>query len=92
VYAQLLRVRLFADALGAVPLDTGAAEAEAAAIPGFQISSQDPRTNGCFSFGKKDGALMPYANPVSTAFCLQALAMWSDYQAGRFKPDWRSLI
>ena len=91
-YAQLLRVRLFADALGVVPLDEAAATEEAAAISTFQVSSDNPRTDGCFSFGRKGGELMPYANPVSTAFCLQAMAMWSDYLEGRFTPDWRTLI
>lgn len=92
VYAQLLRVRLFADALGAVPLDRAAAGEEAAEIPTFQVSSDNPRTDGCFSFGRKKGELMPFANPVSTAFCLQALEMWSDYNRNRFEPGWRTLI
>ncbi len=25
---------------------------------------------------------MPFANPVSTAFCIQALAMWEQYRTG----------
>ncbi|HWR50552.1 MAG TPA: hypothetical protein VN428_05570 [Bryobacteraceae bacterium] len=92
VYAQLLRVRLFADALGAVPLDEAAAAEEAAAIPTFQVASDDPRTDGCFSFGRRLGELMPYANPVSTAFCLQAMEMWNDHRENRFTSDWRTLI
>ena len=70
VYAQLLRIRLHADAAGAVPLDEQSAAEEAAALETFQ------RANGCFFFGKKRGAPMPYDNPVSTAFALQALATW----------------
>jgi hypothetical protein len=70
VYAQLLRIRLHAAAVGAVPLDRAAAQEEAAALESFQ------RENGCFSFGRKAGVLMPYDNPVSTGFALQALALW----------------
>lgn len=82
VYAQLLRVRLLADDLGAAPLHSTAAEEEAARIPSFQLSSSDRRIDGGFAFGMKGNQLLPYVNPVSTAFCLQALGMWSDYQAG----------
>ncbi len=92
VYAQLLRIRLYGAALGLAPLDTAAAEEEADAIPGFQIASGDARTDGAASFGRKNGRLMPYANPVSTAFCVQVSEMWRDYCAGRFEPDWRVLI
>jgi len=92
VYAQLLRIRLYADRLGVLPLDMAAAAEEAAAIPEFQMSSWDPRIDGCVAFGRAAGTLLPYANPVSTAFAIQACEMWSDYQAGRFQPDWRELI
>ncbi len=92
VYAQLLRVRLYAAGLGLVPLDTAAATEEAEAIPTFQIASSDSRTDGAFSFGRKDGRLMPYANPVSTAFCIQVSEMWKDHCSGRFVADWRLLI
>ena len=70
VYAQLLRIRLHADAAGAVPLDRDAAAEEAAALETFQSE------NGCFYFGRKGGTPMPYDNPVSTAFAMQALALW----------------
>ena len=70
VYAQLLRIRLFADAAGASPLDPAAAREEAAALETFQ------KENGCFCFGRRAGELLPYDNPVSTAFALQALALW----------------
>ena len=69
VYAQLLRIRLHADAAGAVPLNRAAAQEEAEALESFQTE------NGCFIFGRKDGAPMPFDNPVSTAFALQALAL-----------------
>ena len=87
VYAQLLRIRLYANWAGAVPLDTEAAAQEAAILGGFQIASTDPRTNGGFYFGRQAGSWLPYVNPVSTAFALQALALWDDYQAGRAPAD-----
>jgi hypothetical protein len=92
VNAQLLRVRLYADRLGAVPLDSDAAAEEAAALRRFQISSDDPRTDGAVAFGARGEALLPFANPVSTAFCLQASELWRDYRTGRLDPDWRTLI
>jgi hypothetical protein len=69
-YAQLLRVRMIAAKLGAVPLDEKSGAEEAAAIRGFV------RSDGGFWFGRKGGEFLPFSNPVSTAFCLQALAMW----------------
>jgi hypothetical protein len=92
VYAQLLRVRLYADRLGVLRLDRAAAEEEAAAIAAFQCDAADPRMNGGFWFGRKRGEFLPYVNPVSTAFCVQALALWQTYKEGRFDPDWRALI
>ena len=94
VYAQVLRVRLYADALGVVPLDRAAAEDEAAAIATFQYSTPgDPVLDGGFCFGRRDGELLPFANPVSTAFCLQALDMWERYEAGALgQPDLADLI
>lgn len=92
VYGQLLRVRLFADALGAVELDKVQAAEEAAAMPVFQLQSTDVRLDGGFTFGKRNGAFAPHANPVSTAFCLQALAMWEAYQGGGIRDTWRDLI
>ena len=91
VYAQLLRLRLYADAAGVLPLDQAAAE-EAAAIPLFQREDPDPRINGGFYFGQRDGRLLPFVNPVSTAFCLQALFQWRQYQAGEFQPVTEALI
>ena len=71
VYAQLLRLRLFADAAGVAPLDRAAAQEEAAALETFQSES------GGFWFGRKGAEFLPYVNPVSTAFALEALALWS---------------
>lgn len=83
VYAQLLRVRLLGEVIGSVPLDERAAAYEAEQAASFQIESDDPRIAGSFLFGRKHGKAMAFANPVSTAFCVQALAMWDDYRAGR---------
>ena len=82
VCAQLLRVRLYADALGVAPLDRNSAAEEAERTASFQISDSDPRLDGGFWFGRKRGQLLPFANPVSTAFSLQALWMWRQHQAG----------
>jgi hypothetical protein len=70
VYAQLLRVRMIAARRGVFPLDVAAAEEEASAIASFI------RDDGGFWFGRKAGQFLPFSNPVSTAFCLQAIAMW----------------
>lgn len=92
VYAQLLRLRLFADALGVLPLDGEAAESEAEKISGFQLQDPDRRVDGGFSFGNLKGEPLPYVNPVSTAFCLQALSMWRQYREGQFRADPSVLI
>jgi hypothetical protein len=92
VYAQLLRLRLYAAAMECCPIEEAAAEQEAAKIRSFQLDDPDPRVHGSFCFGRKAGALMPFANPVSTAFCVQALAMWEQYRAGEFRPDPIDLI
>jgi len=92
VIAQLLRLRLLGDALGVLPLDEDAARAGIAALPGFQLSSPDPRIDGGFCFGRKCGADLPFVNPVSTAFAVQALSMWEQHKAGRFDPGHHHLI
>jgi len=78
VYAQLLRARLLGEAFGVISLDHAAAAQEAVQSATFQISSPDARVAGGFSFGRKCGEAMPFVNPVSTAFCVQALAWWDD--------------
>ncbi|MGJ5816813.1 hypothetical protein [Paludibaculum fermentans] len=90
--AQLLRVRLWADAQGAVALNQEAAAQEARWAAAYQMESEDPRLDGGFNFGRREGVLSNYSNPVSTAFCLQALALWDDYQQGLPLADRRSLI
>jgi hypothetical protein len=75
VYAQLLRARLVGEAHGSMPLDEAAAAHEAEQAASFQIAS------GGFLFGRKQGEALPFVNPVSTAFCIQALALWEGRQA-----------
>ena len=75
VYAQLLRVRLYADWAGAVPLDRDAAQWETERLQEFAAASDDPRIDGGFYFGRTAGTWEPCINPVSTAFALQALAL-----------------
>jgi hypothetical protein len=85
VYAQILRARLFGESLGVLPLDEPAAAHEAEQAASFQIRNADPASDpqraGGFLFGRKEGEDLPFVNPVSTAFCLQALAMWTDRSA-----------
>jgi hypothetical protein len=77
VYAQLLRARLFAEQIAGIPLNRQAADEEAACIPEFQLG------DGGFCFGRKGASMMPFVNPVSSAFCMQALEMWNDFQMGK---------
>jgi hypothetical protein len=92
VYAQLLRVRLFGEGLGIAALDSEAAAEEAHEAAAFQLDSDDPRIAGGFGFGRKTGQPLPFVNPVSTAFAVQALAFWSDRQAGAIQPLRQALI
>ncbi len=92
VYAQLLRLRLFADWLGVLPVEQKAAAFEAAQLAGFQRRHPDPRIDGGFCFGRKGPQWLPYMNPVSTGFGLQALAMWQQHLAGEPRTDLQMLI
>jgi hypothetical protein len=92
VYAQLLRIRLFADWMGIVPLDEAAAQREATILAGFQAESEDPRIDGGFHFGRRAGDWLPYINPVSTAFAAQALGLWQHYNTVRSPVAWVELI
>jgi hypothetical protein len=82
VYAQLLRVRLYADWLGVAPLDVRAAAFEAEALAGFQADGADPRIDGGYWFGRKGGQRLPFVNPVSAAFAGQALELWEASRRG----------
>lgn len=90
VYAQLLRIRMLADAAGVEPLDREAAVAEARALAEFQAASADPRIDGGYWFGRQDGAWLPHVNPVSAAFAIEALDLW-ERPAGATEPG-RPLI
>ena len=93
VNAQLLRVRLIADHLGLVLLDEecGAGRSGSRGVlPG--LDAGDPRLRGGFWFGRKGTQMLPFSNPVSTAFCMQALVLWDDHQAGRWSFELPQLI
>ena len=92
VCGQLLRIRLIAHHAGAVPLDEKAACEEADRAVSYQAASPDPRIHGGFWFGQKNGVTLPYVNPVSTGFCLQALALWQDHRAGTWRFELPELI
>jgi uncharacterized protein YyaL (SSP411 family) len=92
VVAQLLRVRLFADQHGVLPLDENVVQKEIATLEGFQSDDADARLNGGFWFGRKNGSLLPFMNPVSTTFCSQTLEMWNQYQKGHRALQWQSLV
>jgi hypothetical protein len=100
VNAQLLRVRLIAHRLGILPLDETAARDEAERLAGFQIvegsqgspPAQNPCYRGGFYFGRKDGQMLPFVNPVSAAFGLQALRLWHDHQSGQWTFQLHQLI
>jgi hypothetical protein len=86
VCAQLLRVRLIAHHLNIVPLDERAACEEADRAASYQAES------GGFWFGQKRGQMLPFLNPVSTGFCLQALALWQQHQSGTWRFQLHELI
>lgn len=92
VCAQLLRVRLIAHHHCALPLDAEAADEEARRAASYQASSSDPHIDGGFWFGRKQDEMLPFVNPVSTIFCVQALALWQDHCAGRWSFQLPELI
>jgi glycosyltransferase involved in cell wall biosynthesis len=92
VLAQILRVRIFADRAGVVPVNQEEATREAGLIRTFQSDDSDVRLNGGFWFGRKHGKLQPFMNPVSTVFCYQALDMWERFKQGSSDFYWQELI
>jgi hypothetical protein len=92
VCAQLLRLRLYGEALADIPLDSQAAGQEAQQMATFQLHSEDAGASDGFCFGRKHGELLPFANPVSTAFCAQALALWEDHEMNTFEAPFHALI
>jgi hypothetical protein len=81
VYAQVLRLRVHSGG-------AEAARGEAERLGEFAAASGDPRVDGGFYFGRTAGRWEPYVSPVSAAFALQALALWS----GDARPDRDLLI
>lgn len=92
VWAQLLRLRLYCAALGVAPLERPRVRLEAARVRSFQFRLQDRRLRGGFCFGKREGKRLPFANPATTAFAVQALELWRDYSRGVFAPTVEELI
>jgi hypothetical protein len=93
VSAQLLRLRLIAHHCGVLELDRQAVQDEVRRIESFQaLDDPRPQIRGGFYFGKRGGEMLPYVNPVSTAFCLQALEFWDRHDSGRWAFDLRQLI
>jgi len=92
VYAQLLRARLYGENLAAIPFDHAAAAHEAEQAAGFQLESSDVRISGGFGFGRKGAEQLPFVNPVSTAFCLQALTLWGDRKNNALQARRQALI
>jgi hypothetical protein len=83
---------LIAHHSGIVPLDELAACDEAERAASFQADSIDTRVSGGFWFGRKDGTMLPFSNPVSTAFCAQALALWDDHKRSQWNFSLAQLI
>ena len=93
VYAQLLRLRLLAEAAGATPVDRLKASAEASILASFQDNGHsDLRIRGGFYFGRRGDQLQPHVNPVSTGFAVQALVMWRQYLEGNLEFSTGALI
>lgn len=92
VCAQLLRLRLIAHHLYALPLDENAASEEAHRTASYQADSPDPRLRGAFWFGMRSGEMLRFANPVSAAFGVQALVLWRQHQARDWRFDLSQLI
>jgi hypothetical protein len=92
VYAQLLRIRLYADWAGVSPLDRDAAGWEADRLGRFQAVDSNLRIDGGYWFGRVGDTWSPHVNPVSTAFALQALALWEACRAGEAQAHRHLLI
>ncbi len=92
VCAQLLRVRLIAHRVLGLPLDREAAAEEARRATSYQARSDDPRIDGGFWFGRRQGELLPFVNPVSTVFCMQALTLWQGHCENTWRFNLRELI
>jgi hypothetical protein len=89
--ARLLRLRLYADALGMMELDYGRAKAEADELAGRQMHSLDPKLDGAFTVKPHEDRPREL-RPETTAVAVQALEMWDEVAAGGFRESWRALI
>jgi hypothetical protein len=96
VCAQLLRLRLIAHRHHGLALDHEAAAEEARRAASYQATSQarstDLRIDGGFWFGRKHEKMLPFVNPVSSIFCLQALTLWQDHCANRWTFQLHELV
>jgi len=92
VVAQTLRLRLLADRLGVLPLDAARAAQEAGRVRDYQLEDADSRIAGGFCFGRKGARMLPFVNPASAAFCLQALQLWYQHEVGLLEAAWQTLI
>ncbi len=92
VYAQLLRLRIYAADFGLIGLAEPQAAREAVSAAAFQLGGNDAAMNGGFAFGREKSELMPYVNPVSTAFCAQALELWERRRTSAAALDPHDLI
>jgi hypothetical protein len=89
--ARLLRLRLYADALGMMELDYGRAKAEAEELAQRQMASFDPKLDGAFTVKPHEDAPREL-RPETTAVSVQALEMWDEVADGGFRESWRVLI
>lgn len=85
VCAQLLRARLGSEALAGMTLDFGAASEEAEWAGSYQSTETSLEKLGGFWFGRSEGAILSFMNPVSTAFCAQALEWWRERQQNHLR-------
>jgi len=92
VYAQLLRMRLLAETHEVELVDRLTASDEATNLAGFQIASLDQRLDGGYYFGRLGEVWIPHANPVSTAFGLQATVMWEQFRKYQLQMPRQALI
>ncbi len=92
VYAQLLRLRVYAANFGLIGLAEPHAAREAVSAASLQLGGSVTALSGGFAFGREQNRLMPYVNPVSTAFCAQAIELWERRGASSSALDPHDLI
>ncbi len=95
VAAQLLRVRLIAHHLDAVACWMSVQRARKLRAPRLfkpWLITRTSASAAASSSARRTAALLPFSNPVSTAFCLQALDLWRQHREGRWSFDLQQLI